>query len=84
MTEMLGDYWPVIILALVLGAIVGAVGGMVIGDVVNQIREHHRAHDEQLDKDIGVTGGDIGAAWDPPPALAGDAVPDEGPSPKAG
>ena len=23
MTEMLGDYWPVIILALVLGAIVG-------------------------------------------------------------
>jgi hypothetical protein len=85
-------------IGIVLGAIVGAAGGIGVGDVLNTIREHHRAHDEQLDKDIGVIGGDIGAApWDQPPPVIGaysmgsagggstpvGAEPDEGPTPTA-
>ena len=56
----------------VAGAIVGSVIGAAAGAVLEQENEREHLHDEQLDHDIGVFDGELGAADpDAPPAKIG-------------
>lgn len=87
-------------IGITVGGILGAVGGGGVADIIARVQEHRFAHDQRVDADIGVIGGDIGAAdpSQPPPYIgayssgsaggAGTSVddlsPDEGPIPKAG
>ena len=59
-----------------IGAVAGGALGGVIGAFAGQVLDENDAadaeHDQQLDRDIGVTEGDLGAASpDAPPALRG-------------
>jgi uncharacterized membrane protein len=49
-------------LALVVGGLVGAVAGIAIGKYVRERSKRQEAKDAILDREIGVIGGDIGAA----------------------
>jgi hypothetical protein len=52
--------------------VLGAVAGTLAGEVLGAESERKHRHDEQLDEDIGVIGGDLGAApKDAPPARLG-------------
>ena len=57
---------------MVVGALIGAAAGGLTGKAFAADQETEAQHDKQLDEDIGVTAGDLGAA-DPnaPPAKRG-------------
>jgi hypothetical protein len=44
----------------VVGMVVGGLAGTLAGDVLGKDDERAHAHDEELDKEIGVSGGDLG------------------------
>jgi outer membrane lipoprotein SlyB len=46
----------------VAGMVVGAAVGALAGEVLDQEAERSHIHDEDLDDEIGVTSGDLGAA----------------------
>jgi hypothetical protein len=46
---------------VVAGAIIGAVAGAITAEVLETDGERTAAHDRELDEEIGVSGGDIGA-----------------------
>ena len=46
---------------LAIGIVVGGAIGASSGVVMEMVEHEHRVHDEQLDRDIGVSGGDIGS-----------------------
>jgi hypothetical protein len=55
---------------IAIGAVIGSAIGASSGVAMDLIELEHRVHDEQLDRDIGVSGGDIGAGdvlTHPPP-----------------
>ena len=59
-----------------IGAVAGGALGTVIGAIAGQVLDENESaeaeHDQQLDRDIGVTEGDLGAASpDAPPAKRG-------------
>jgi phage tail tape-measure protein len=57
---------------MVTGAAIGAAVGAVIGTVLDREDDRKRLHDATLDAEIGVEGGDLGAASpDQPPARRG-------------
>jgi hypothetical protein len=57
---------------ILAGAVVGAAMGMVIGKALDREDDRQRLHDEDLDREIGVEGGDLGAAVPgQPPARIG-------------
>jgi phage tail tape-measure protein len=45
----------------VAGMVVGAATGALVGGVLDREAERKHVHDEQLDDEIGVTSGDLGA-----------------------
>jgi hypothetical protein len=47
---------------VVMGVCLGAAAGAVAGLAMHRTEEHRAARTRQLDEEIGVTGGDIGAA----------------------
>jgi Glycine zipper len=51
---------------MVIGALLGGAIGAAAGVMLHRERAEHAAEEEQLDRDIGVSGGNIGAA--PPDA----------------
>jgi hypothetical protein len=54
---------------MVIGAVIGGAVGAVAGEVRHMDHVEAAARDEQLDRDIGVSGGDLGAApADQPPS----------------
>jgi hypothetical protein len=56
----------------VAGAVVGAIAGAVAGRVVEGSNEARAAEDEELDREIGVSGGELGAPnLEHPPAKIG-------------
>jgi len=57
-------------LGAAIGAVIGGIGGLGIAAAVATEEERVSFHDHQLDREIGVEGGDIGARpSEPPPAL---------------
>jgi uncharacterized protein YqgC (DUF456 family) len=46
---------------LVAGGLVGGAIGILIGSTLENVDARQAAHDRELDKTIGVIGGDIGA-----------------------
>lgn len=76
-----------------VGALIGGIAGAAAGVAIERGEHEKQAHDEQLDRDIGVSGGSIGAPWleHPPPvhglyhsatlgiSRGGDAEPSDGP-----
>jgi uncharacterized membrane protein len=59
-----------------IGGVLGALAGGAIGEYVRQRSKREDAKDAILDREIGVTGGDIGAApADSPPAPANTRAP---------
>jgi hypothetical protein len=57
---------------MVAGAVIGAAVGAVIGLGLDREDERKASHDQELDREIGVTEGDLGAARpDQPPAVVG-------------
>ncbi len=54
--------------AIAVGAAIGAVAGGIVAAGVRERSKRERARDERLDREIGVSGGDLGAA---PPSTAG-------------
>jgi hypothetical protein len=57
-------------LGAVIGAVVGGIGGLGIGAAIDSEESRVSRHDHELDRVIGVEGGDIGARpSEPPPAL---------------
>jgi hypothetical protein len=57
---------------MIAGGVIGGVTGAVTGGALADDAERRHAHAHDLDRDIGVTGGDIGAASkDAPPARIG-------------
>ncbi len=57
---------------ILAGAVVGAAMGMVIGKALDREDDRQRLHDEELDREIGVQGGNLGAASpNQPPARTG-------------
>ena len=52
---------------MVAGMVVGAVAGAIVGKGMEANEERVRAHDEELDEEIGVTGGDMGSIPPRPP-----------------
>ena len=46
---------------IVAGAIIGAVAGALTAEVMETDGERTAAHDRELDEEIGVSGGDLGA-----------------------
>ena len=57
---------------ILAGAVVGAAMGMAIGKALDREDDRQRLHDEELDREIGVDGGDLGAAaLDQPPSRVG-------------
>jgi hypothetical protein len=57
---------------VLIGGVVGGVTGVVAGRVLADDAERRHAHANEIDRDIGVTGGDMGAASpDQPPARIG-------------
>jgi hypothetical protein len=59
-------------IGMVAGAVVGGVAGAMAGAVLDVEDERTSAHDHELDVEIGVIDGDIGAATpDAPPARRG-------------
>ncbi len=77
----------------IAGGLLGTAIGAIAGQTLDQKDTEESEHDQQLDRDIGVTEGDLGAASpDQPPARrgvysagsagvsgAGGSVPSEGP-----
>jgi phage tail tape-measure protein len=56
----------------ITGMILGGIAGTVAGNLMERESERAGAHDEELDRTIGVVGGDLGAARkDAPPARIG-------------
>lgn len=49
-------------IGVVVGGALGAAAGGGVGKYVRERSKRERAHDEVLDREIGVMGGDIGAA----------------------
>jgi hypothetical protein len=45
----------------VAGMVMGAATGALLGEVLDREAERTHAHDEQLDEEIGVTSGELGA-----------------------
>jgi hypothetical protein len=45
--------------------VLGAAAGALVGEVLDREAARTRAHDNGLDKDIGVSGGDIGCVRPP-------------------
>jgi len=45
----------------VAGMVIGGAAGALAGKVIDQEAERGHIHDEELDEEIGVTGGDLGA-----------------------
>ncbi len=61
-------------LGLAMGAVLGTAIGASSGIAMEFMEAAHRIHDEQLDRDIGVVDGDIGAGSvlsHPPPSMGG-------------
>jgi hypothetical protein len=57
---------------IVAGAIIGAIAGAVTAEVMETTGERVAAHDRELDEEIGVSGGDLGAPnLKHPPAKVG-------------
>jgi hypothetical protein len=57
---------------MVAGAVIGAAMGAVIGHALDKEDERKESHDAELDREIGVTEGDLGAASpDQPAAVVG-------------
>ena len=57
---------------IVAGAIIGAVAGALTAEVLETDGERVAAHDRELDEEIGVSGGDLGAPnLKHPPAKVG-------------
>ncbi len=57
---------------MVAGALIGGAIGAAAGVMLHRDRVQHEVDDEQLDRDIGVSGGNIGeAAPGAPPAVRG-------------
>jgi outer membrane lipoprotein SlyB len=56
----------------ITGMIVGAAAGALVGEVLEREANRAHVHDEELDDEIGVTSGDLGAARSakPPPVPA--------------
>lgn len=54
--------------AILVGGVIGAAAGGVVALYVRERSKRERARDERLDREMGVSGGDIGAA---PPSAAG-------------
>lgn len=54
---------------VITGMIVGAAAGALVGEVLEQEANRAHVHDEELDDEIGVTHGNLGAARSvkPPP-----------------
>jgi hypothetical protein len=44
------------------GAVIGSLVALVAGELAHQTAVEQRAHDAELDREIGVTEGDLGAA----------------------
>jgi len=56
-------------LGMAIGAVIGGLVGAAAGVAVESEGREKSAHDEQLDRDIGVSGGNIGeASPDQPPS----------------
>jgi hypothetical protein len=56
----------------IAGAVIGAAVGAVVGRTLDNEQERRHQHDEELDREIGVSDGDLGAASaDQPEALVG-------------
>lgn len=49
-------------IGMAIGAMIGGFVGGAAGVAVETSGQQERAHDEQLDRDIGVSGGDLGEA----------------------
>jgi len=45
----------------VAGMVMGAATGALVGEVLDRDAERKQSHDQQLDDEIGVTSGDLGA-----------------------
>jgi hypothetical protein len=59
---------PGMAIGAAIGSIVGAAAGIALRDTEIQ----RETHDAELDRDIGVIGGDLGEAWpDQPPSRLG-------------
>jgi hypothetical protein len=52
---------------VIVGAIMGCAVGTLLGTVLDAVGFQARVHDEELDHEIGVIGGDLGAARSIPP-----------------
>src|SRR5579883_1446247 len=51
----------------VAGMVIGGLAGALVGHVVEREDQRASAHDAELDRDIGVSGGDIGRPSRRPP-----------------
>lgn len=56
----------------IVGGMIGAAVGSAAGEIIQEENERKSVHDKELDEEIGVTKGDLGAADpDQPPAEHG-------------
>jgi phage tail tape-measure protein len=63
---------------MVAGMVVGALAGTLVGEGLEANEERVSRHDKELDEELGISGGDIGAVQSvPPPALSGAAAENE-------
>jgi hypothetical protein len=47
---------------VIVGMVIGAAAGSLAASAIAKEEHRHAVHDEELDKEIGVVGGDLGAA----------------------